>query len=488
MKKIFSFLSIILAICVCSIDASAGMMLAVAPQAVRADYFDNIVTSFDLNITKFLPKLYRRYGNQGADLIDMLMSLGYERTDSVTVIQHFEENWIHQPFLVLAHAAGAAGAAVNITLAPDSLDASNRFYPRINDVVTFPNETTALLTNIDVTTPTAPVLTLVPFDVTKNIPAVAANDILIITGNAFSEGSTQPTGRFSGAWKYVNYTQIIKESLGASGTQMTNETWTKLMDGKNIEGWFNKGLLDIDFRQKINMQGAFLTQEQKTNPLIVDSLNNNGAIQTTEGLFPYLKRVAIAYPYTPGTLTVQDYNTIERLMSRQFAKRTVCDMMGQDIDIELEDVLKDYAQFTNVEYNTKVTNTKLFGDSPDGQALATTIAFQYLTKAGRTHCLKRFEAMNDPQTYGADGYSYSGRAILFPLERIMDPKSKNSIPAIGMVFKAMGANNRKAEVWDYGAAGGGPKLGAQDRRDWYMRSELSTEFFGGNQMVDLFVQ
>lgn len=488
MKKIFSFILLFAAVLISSIDATAGMLLAAGPQAVRADYFENIVTSFDLNITKWLPKLYRRYGNQGTDVFDLLMALGFERTDSVTTIRHFEENWIHQSFKVNAQTAGAAGAARNLTLHPDSLDASNRFYPRVNDVVTFKNETTALIKSIDTTTPTAPVLSVVPFDVTKAIPAVAAGEVITITSNAFSEGSTQPVGRFSGAWAYVNYNQIIKESIGASGTQMTNETWVKTMDGKNIEGWFNKGLLDIDHRQKINMQGVFMTQELTTNPLITDSLNSNEKITTTEGLFPYLKRVAIPYAYTPGTLSVTDFNAIERLMSRQYSPRHVASLVGQDIDIELEDVLQEYFKFSNIQYTTETSNTKLFGDTPDAKAMAADIAFQYFTKGQRVYCLKRLQALNDPQTYGADGYTYPGRAIFVPLEKRIDPKSKNSIPAIGVVFKAMGANSRKAEVWDYGAAGGGQKLGAQDRRDWYMRSEVATEFFGGNQFVDMFVQ
>lgn len=491
MKKFLTFAVFIIAAIAGFADPTGGssvLIVAAGPQAVTADYFNNIVTTFDLNITKWLPKLYRRYGNQGADIIDLLMSLGFERTDAVTAIRHFEENWIHQAFQVKVGTAGANGAAKNITLAANSLDAQNRFYPRVNDVVTFSNETTALILSIDVTTPTAPVLSVAPFDVSKPIPATLEGEVIIITGNAWSEGSTQPSGRFSGAWQYVNYTQIVKESIGASGTQMTNETWVKFMDGKNIDGWFNKGLLDIDHRQKINMQGMFLTQEKNTNPLVVDSLNNNGSIQTTEGLFPYMKRVAIPYPYTPGTLNVQDFNALERLMSRQYSPRTVCAMMGQDVDLELEDVMKEYHAFTNIEFATKVANEKLFGNEPEKQALASIIAFQYFTKGQRTYALKRFEAMNDPQTYGADGYNYPGKAIFFPLERRIDPKSKNSIPAIGVVFKAMGENSRKAEVWNYGAAGGGPKMGAQDRRDWYMRSEVSTEFFGGNQFVDMFVQ
>lgn len=491
MKKLLAFALLLCATALfVPIDTGAvSFTIAIAPQAVTADYFDNIVTSFDLNQTKFLPELIRRYGNQGTDVLDMLMALGYERTTDVETVRHFEENWIHQAFKnKSAQNAGAAGAAVNITLASDSVDASNRFYPRVTDIVTFPNEVTGMILSIDVSTPSAPVLSVAPNDVNDAIPTLTAGEVLIITGNAFSEGSTQPKGRFSGAWQYNNVMQIVKESLGASGTQMTNATWTKLMDGKNIEGWFNKGLLDIDYRMKTNIQGTFLTQKRTTNPLIVDTLNNNGTVKTTEGFYPYLKRVGIPYPYQPGTWSIADFNTIERLQVRQFAPRTVCDMAGLDIDIEIEDTLKEYFQFTNIDYTIKTTNNKFFGEGPGGDALAATVAFNYFTKAGRVHCMKRFEALSNPQTFGADGYAYPGRATVIPLEKKKDPKSKNDIPSIGVVYKAMGTNNRKMEVWDYGAAGGGPKLGTQDRRDWYMRTEVSSEFMSGNQMVDIFVQ
>jgi len=491
MKKFIVFaILIIAAVFMSPVDAGAALFsIALAPQAVTADYFDNIVTSFDLNQTKFLPELIRRYGNQGTDILDMLMALGYERTTDVETVRHFEENWIHQAFKNKStQSAGAAGAAVNITLASDSVDSSNRFYPRVTDIVTFPNEVTGMILSIDVSTPSAPILSVAPNDVNDSVPALAAGEVLIITGNAFSEGSTQPKGRFSGAWEYNNVMQIVKESLGASGTQMTNATWTKIMDGKNIEGWFNKGLLDIDYRMKTNIQGTFLSQKRTTNPLIVDTLNNNGTVKTTEGFYPYLKRVGIPYPYQPGTWSVQDHNTIARLQVRQFTPDTVASMCGFDIDVEIEDVLKEYFQFTNIEYTTKVTNSKFFGEGSEGEALAATVAFQYFGKAGFTNCLKRFAALSNPQTYGADGYNYQGRATIVPMGKKKDPKSKNDIPTIGVVYKAMGPNNRKMEMWDYGAAGGGPKLGSQDRRDWFMRTEMSSEFMAGNQMVDVFVQ
>lgn len=493
MKKILGFaIFLIAAFCLTSVDATAiGLTLAIAPQAVQADYYNNIVTSFDLNIIKWFSKLYPRYGKQGFDVLDTLQALGFERTDSVEIIRHFEENWVVQAFKnKSAQAAGAAGALTNITLSPDSVDTSNRFYPRITDIITFPDETQGYIYSIDVSTPSAPVLGVVPLGASPAVvPALTAGEVLFISSNAFSEGSTQPVGRFSGAWEYTNNMQIIKESMGVSGTQLTNETWVKTLDGKNIDGWWNKGLMDIQNRMKGLIQGAWLTQTITTNPLVMDSLNNNGAVKTTEGLYPGLKRLGIPYPYTPGTLTVYDFNTIERLMSRQGDDRYIMDMMGQDADMEMEDVLQEYHKFTAINNTTKVANTKLFGDGPGGEAMSSVISYQYFEKGQRVHCMKRFAALNNPQTFGAEGYKYPGKVTFIPLNKNnKDPQSKNSVPSIGIVWKGMGDRQRKLSAWDYGAAEGGPKMGAQDRRDWYLRCEMSAEFFGLNQFVDMFVQ
>lgn len=461
------------------------------PSAIKADYLQGLVTSFDLNIRRVLPTIYDRFGNQGRDLLDLIRAVGFERTDSVTTVEHFEENWVHDYWKTSTVQTGAAaGAPVNLTVHPESIDSNNRFYPRINDVVTFnKNQVTAQIRNIDITTPSAPVLTVVPFDVTKAIPTTANGTTIIITGNAFSEGSTQPVGRFSGAWRYYNQFQIVKESVGASGTQMTNDSWVQIKDGQKILGWFNKARQwDLDHRMAINVQGTFLTQEITTNSAVYDTLNSNAPIQTTEGMFPYLKRVAIPYPYTPNSLTVADFDQQERLLSRVFAPRFTAALVAQDVDIELENILKDYFMFTQVGYTNETVNNKFFGDNPEGKALAATVAFRSFGKAGRHYSMKRLESMNDPKTYGATGYDYSARAIYFPLQKKKDPVSKNDIPTVGVVWKGLGSYNRKMEIFDLGGAGEGMKQTPVDRRDYYMRCEMSTEFFGGAQMLDMFGQ
>lgn len=459
------------------------------PQAVVADYFNNYVSSFDLNIRKVLPELYRRYGNQGREFIDMCLALGYERVDGVEVIEHYEEDLIHEKFQVKAQSAGAAGAQVNITLASTALDSDNRFYVRENDVLTFPNRVKGFVKSIDISTPTAPILAVIPLLSADSIPAVTENQWLIITSNMFSEGSTQPSGRAQGIFKYQNGYQIIKESVGGSGSQMATESWIKVYDGKGIQSWFNKAVaIDLDHRMCINMQGALLEGVKVDNPLVVDALNANASLvgAGTEGLFPYMDRVSIPYPYTPGGFTVQDFDAMDKLLNKQYAPAVVAGLLGQNIDMEIQDVLKDYFNFTDINYITKTTNDKLFGMDEDAEKLSAVVNFRYFKKgAGRVYATKRFDAMQDPQTYGAPGYNYVGKGIWFPLGKGKDPKTKKMIPSFGIVYKGLGTYSRKMEMFDIGGAGTGPKQTPVDRRDYYQRTEMGCEVFGGNSFVSM---
>src|SRR5574343_317013 len=108
------------------------------PAAVVANYLNNYVSGFDLQQIRYLPELKRRYGDQGVGFIDMLLALGYERTEDVEIVQHFEEDWIQETVANLTlTSAGAAGASVNMTVAPASLDSNNRMYARVNDTTVF---------------------------------------------------------------------------------------------------------------------------------------------------------------------------------------------------------------------------------------------------------------------------------------------------------------------------------------------------------------
>ena len=465
--------------------AYGSFAITTTPTAFSANMTEAVVSSLDLNIRKVLPELYARFGRQGAEFLDMIRSMGYERVDGVVNVEHYEDNWMHDNFQTsTTQAAGSAGAARNLTLSPNSLDSDNRFYPQVNDVVAFSNDVLGLITAVDISTPSAPVLTVVPKVATESIPATTSGDFLMISTNSWSEGSTQPGPRVTNIWKYLNTFAIAKQTVGATGTQIANDSWVSVYEGKTFLGYFNKTRQwDLEYRTEQSIQGGFLTDKRVTNSLAVDSLNSNAVAKGTEGMFPYLDRVAIPYSYVPGMMQVTDFDTQDRLLRRANSPRNIAAVIGQDYYIEIENAAVEYFKFNNVDY-TEMGARNLYGDASDeSRQLYANIGFKGLGKSGRNYFFKEFTALNNPKTFGTSGYNWTGRGVYFPLEKRKEANSQKMLPCVGIVWKGLGAYNRKMEVFDIGGAGIGPKQTPVDSRNYYTRSEYAAEFFGGVQMM-----
>ena len=192
--------------------------------SVDAVYTNEIATSFDILKPEVWSTLMKSHGNQKAEFFTTLTSLGFKVPSTNESYEHYEDDWIHETVGVLSAVVGGAGADTTFVLAPASLDSNNRFYVRLRDVLLLQNGVRAYVKDIDVSTPTAPVVTVSPFDVAA-VATVTAGDELAIITNAFGEATDQPTGRFTGTKKFSNNLQIIKETLTVSGTNMTDGLW-----------------------------------------------------------------------------------------------------------------------------------------------------------------------------------------------------------------------------------------------------------------------
>ncbi len=196
------------------------------PDAIAQIYASDIVSGFDIHKPEKMNVLFSRYGDQGASYFQLLRSLGFEKEVSLDTYSHFEENRIHEVIIVDANVSQpATGANIVFVIDANSLDANNNFYLRKWDIILFPNEVTGSVIDIDVTTPTAPSITVRLNDDTDRFPALTSMQELIIISNAFSEGSGQPEGAIRGTWEYENDAQIIKETIGYTGSEMVNQTW-----------------------------------------------------------------------------------------------------------------------------------------------------------------------------------------------------------------------------------------------------------------------
>lgn len=456
------------------------------PSAVEGVFATDLISTFDLNKPERLNTLFRARGEQGMGYFRLIESLGFKMPTTQETYAHDEEDWIHETFNTKDIVADpGAGNVALITLDPTNLDGNNRFYPRLWDTVQFPNEVTAAIIDIDVTVPTAPVLTVKPNELTDNIGALTAGQEFTIISAGFSEGSEQPKGAVTGTFRYDNDMQIIKESLEATGTEMTQGTWIKKMSvdqlgkpGSKIPAYYLKGQIDTDYRMNLKIDGALLFQKRTTNTII--DPDTNRPLKTTEGLVPYIRRVGNTIGYTPGLFSVQRFNQIVKRLDKEFAPNYICSLLGIDIDIEVEDTLVDYFKNTNIDYATKRMTKDIFYKN---EGLAMSVGFESLVKGSRVFGFKKMGVFSHPKLYGAPGYTASGLGIMIPMYRKKDKLSGKDLPTMGVRYKQLGNYNRMMEVWNVSGAGPMHKVIGKDVHNHFLRCHVGAHFMAGNQMI-----
>jgi hypothetical protein len=451
------------------------------PDAIAQIYASDIVSGFDIHKPQKLNVLFSRYGDQGASFFQLLRSMGFEEPVMGDTYGHYEENHIHTTFVSLgAVAAGAAGATVNVTLDPSCLDANNNFYPRRWDVVMFPNEVMGQIISIDKTTvPTAPVLTIQPVNAMDNIPAITAGETLVIRTAAFSEGSGQPDSALSGTWEYDNDAQIIKESIGYTGTEMASQDWFDVTSkGQSIPAFYFKGQIDIDYRMALKIDGALLWG-RRGDGSITDPVTGR-VVKFTEGAIPYVRRIGNEQTYTVGNFNVTEFDTTANTLDRNFAGNYILVLTGLSLTQDIENALKTYFTNTNIVFAKEAVNDVLFHRD---ESLAASVNFSYLTKSERTFLFKTLGTFNNPQIEGATGYVANQLGLFMPINKKKDPVSGNMVDSIGTRYRALGKYSRRMEVWKVGGAGEGLKVTEFDKVNTYQRCHVGAHFRGGNQFV-----
>jgi hypothetical protein len=451
------------------------------PEAIAQIYASDIVSGFDIHKPENLNQLFSRFGDQGASFFQLIRSMGFEKEVSLDEYGHWEENRIHEILHVRANVPQPAqGDPITFVLDTTDLDTNNNFYARLYDQILFPNEVPGAIMTIDVANPAAPAITVEPNDALDRFPALTAGDELVIFTDAWAEGSGQPDAALRGVWRYDNVAQIIKETIGYTGSEMVNQTWFDVTTkGQSIPAYYMLGQTDIDYRMALKIDGALLWNKITTNTANVDP-DSGRPLKTTEGLVPYIRRVGNEQSYTSGAFDVEEFDEMDNTLDREHAGNYILGLLGITLHQDIENSLKDYFANTNIGFAKAATNDVLFNKN---EALSASVNFTYLTKSERTFLMKRMGVFNNPKLYGAAGYDAPKLGIWMPINKRKDPVSGNMVDSIGSRYRGMGKYNRRMEVWQVGGAGEGLKVTEFDKRNTYMRAHVGAHFRGGNQFV-----
>lgn len=460
-----------------------------AQPQVSGRYSETIVSGFDVYKPEVYNQLINRYGDQGQSWFMTMKMLGFERKVAADIYYHYENELKNPPFKSAGIvSAAAAGASQSITISPDSLDAGNRFYPRLWFQVNYKGGKRGIITAIDVTTPSAPVLTVKPIQTgaAYSLPAVAAGEELSIVSSAFSEGSGQPVGIVPGAVKRSNMLQIMKETASVTGSERTNQTWmTGYEDVSSITGqpnsWFHINVMDIDYRMALQTSDALLFG-QSSDGSITDPVTGN-VIKMTTGLVTTMKAQSIQATYTPGSFSVTNFDAIGRSLQREYAGNKIGMHLGEDIYSELENALVTYLANTKVDYTEELINSILPADMK-ARSKAISVNFKSLFKNERKYLINKMNEFSNRQTYGIPGSVTPGYALFIPLTTVKDPQTQEFDHHIGCRYKALGAYSRRMQTWDVNGASGN-MVTEFDVDNTYMRSHVGAHQMAMNQALFL---
>lgn len=451
--------------------------------AVAAQISNTLVSLFNIHKPEKANFLFRRYGKQGVTAFQFLQSIGAVTPVAQGTFSHFEEDWIHSTFTPSVVGAGGAGVTTNVTLSATDMDSLGNSYPRVGDIVMFNDGVKGQVLTKSGANPA--VLGIAPLLVADDIAvsAVVGEQVIIIS-NAFAEGTTQPEGRVSKAYEYTFYTQILKETIDSTGTELTNQNWFNSIDGTTINAWFDKAKsIDLDYRMALAIDGMILYGEVADNPNVVG--------QTSGGLIEDVTTNGGNASYVPGLFSVSYFDQMNRYLDKQMSPREYCGLLGYQLFQDVENTLSNV--FTQNPIIFAGGTGKTFGELMYGEDMkslagqSVEIGFRSITKTDRIFHLLKLPQLSNPKLYGATGFTEAGRGIFCPLDKPIAPKG-GAMPRLSVRYKELGGYSRKMESWFTGGAGNIPvKTNQTDSIQLNSRSEMGSARFGSNSFYQFVV-
>lgn len=460
-----------------------------------------LISTFDIDMPEVRNSLLAPHGDQFLSEFHLMDDLGYTRPVAQVQTTQYEEPWISDLIYVgsggITDAGGGTYTFVLGTVSPaNSFLASSAVTPyttayyvtpvQANDRLWFQGDDGFVQFQVISVSGTHPTVTVTMkiSDTDKSFDEAdyPAGTAVMIGDNVWSERSGQPTGIVKKPDIDHAYLQLIKGEFGVSGDQMTNQAWFQFAEfgGDLGRRYFLKGQFNAEYLAKKKRFFALMFGQKTTS--MIDAVTNEPFL-STEGHIEYASRRGTTLPYVTGSwspLLIDAYNKVLDANNAPGEYMIAC---GTDLSNQIDNALKSYLQFTNINYVTESMNNSLFGGDK-GKAVA--VGFSYFEKGGRKFAKKTFRSWSDASTLGATGYKTPGLGWVAPLGFTKDFKSNEKRAYFGMVYKELGGYSRKYEIWNRRGAGGqqAEYILAEDVAYLDIRQQVGAEHYAGqNQIV-----
>lgn len=445
-------------------------------EAISAQDNTTLQTAFDVLQPQLMNTLFKKYDDEYLPFFLIVNTIGEVTGVAGGTFGHYEVGWTAKAFTVNSHAAGAAGAAVTLTVTNNSSNITqSKMYPQLYDVVRFSNGVSGTITSVSTANPYTVTITPQLSTAAGLIPAVSTGDTIIITGTQFPEGSTAATGRLVPATKYTFNTQIIKQSFDITGSAMTNQTWyDNFNDGKNAMP-YPKGQLEAEYRtiKDISYSMLFSQATDTTQQALIGSTSMTG-------LFPWAEAGSNKISVAPGTFTISHFDQLNRVFDKRRVASEYLYAAGPDQYRDVENGLADlFTQNPNILAQQGFESRFKIGDGTDyGTKYGVSFNFKAVQKTNRTFYFTTIPQMAGEQMGGASGFNDSYRSVIIPLSKGTDARTGGKLSRLSYRYKNYGGYSRMMKVTTHGIWADGGANDEFDHKKYNSLHEGGTELFG----------
>lgn len=447
MKKIFNLLSVF------------GLILFADNEAVSAYFTGNFLSLHEFNQEpQVRMKLYRQLGG-GYLMTNFLRMIENEFSfagDDMFAITKYPI--IDNVKVTTPQTGGATpGAAMTFRVHADSLDSNGNVVVRVKDSVIIPlpggEWARCWVTVVNKTSVTQVDVTIQPFDSTVTIGTITDGIELGIFDSAHGDGTGPAGSKVSGYFKTTYYKQILKEFIGAHGSEIARALYTNLM----VEGSFWSELIgEAELRQDLQIEGMFWTGETNQNSL-TDTADDGEIVDlySTEGIITRAKRLVggsyhLNYNDADGWTKskwdeIGDYGRSQTIQSKIWK---LC--VGHGLLGSIEDSGVDTVQFEDA----RTIFRSEFGEAADG-VFDTLINYgvSFVKSKNILYVVSEIETWGNPLQYGNTDLVFKDMGLAIPLydwkgtAGDVDGRKDNIVlPNVSLGYRAYGEANRKRVI------------------------------------------
>lgn len=411
-----------------------------------------LLSTFNYLLKPDVQNLYvQKYKYNGLTLYSLLQLLGMKQR--VTQITNFtnEQPRIIKSFSPRANVTG--GLSISVTLSTADVNSDNTFYPQVGMQVMTTDKVRGKITAIDVSIPSAPVLTIEADNVPFN--NIAAGTPIINFSRRSGEGTGQPSSTFTQPELYQYYNKIIKGTATATGTALSVDTWTTQFGGQPIPGGVFAIMPQIEEEMRIQRMigGGLMFDQVVTN---ANALTEPGE-QNVFGMVPAVLANGNSTTTTPGSFGIADMDYIVRVFDAEVGCLNNLIVAGGSL----------YQDIENGVVNTFTQNPIVFSKTLTGvsnpvvneQAVRTDSIFanynvRGFSKGNYFFHLAKIQELNDPETYGAAGFTTPNLGVIMPLDPLAGTGQSGIKGYVELTYLdviGQGGAGTEMKIWKTGA-------------------------------------